>query len=229
MNDAGFSRAEYRNSGSDLKAALPSDEWSPVHYLEFIEHGEIFLRIFPLRIDFKGLQRIANLHLLNRASRASLSRALLKSQIDYDPSVAYEEDFWTRVFEVTQDVASLIVFLGDSHSKIFRQIVRDGKRVFLPLNFLCGGGSAIALSNKSSRSGYGVRIEKIITALMRAQSRAGLEVPVCVKFGAACCSSRVYQKRNFSEKKASSRQSGRRCVSRRKILCSTTGFAGFLR
>jgi hypothetical protein len=142
-----------------------------------------FPRGFPIDLNFHGLEDIANLKIVNKRHVASLLRNLVQAKIDYDRSILKDEFFWTQALRVLSRLGHVALFFGDSHTRVFRQTIRYGRRFIIPLNILCGGGSASGLPNKNSRSGYGVLLEDCLKAIAQASQSTGVTAPLCFAFG----------------------------------------------
>lgn len=183
MEKAGFSASGYRNSWSDLKAGLPSDEWSTRHFIQFSELEVKIPRRFPIKLDFFWLRQLAQKGVLDKAHLASVLRNLVQAQIDYDADCIKSAEFWTYSLEILSTIGMPIIFIGDSHSRLFRQTVKRKGRIIIPLDILCGGGSAIGLKNKQSRSGYGLLLTEVVRAINQAKAVQQLRVPLCFNFG----------------------------------------------
>jgi hypothetical protein len=183
MKNAGFSPSGYRNSWFDLKAGLPSDEWSAKHFIQFSELEVKLPRRFPINLNFTGLAQLAHQNVVNKAHLASVLRNLVQAQIDYDTDCIKNTEFWVSTFEILSEIGTPIIFMGDSHSRLFRQTVKRRERITIPLDILCGGGSAIGLQNKQSRSGYGSLLAEVVRAINQAKTVQRLAVPLCFNFG----------------------------------------------
>ena len=183
IEQCGFSPELYRASWPDLVANLPSDLWSVPHFVQYLEQEIKIIRGFSIRLDFDALRNICRLPISSGFWKASLIRNLIQAEIDFDKECVYDERWWIKALSALQAVGSPLLIIGDSHSLIYRQTVKDHLgRVSVPLHIFCGGGSAIGLSNPNSRSGYSTRLEKIFRALS-SSSDSGMAPPVCFAFG----------------------------------------------
>ena len=183
MEKAGFSPDVYRNHAQDLIDGLPSDDFSAMHFVQFMDSEVRSPRYFPIHLNPNGLHAIADAFTFRNKYKASLIRHLIQAQIDFNPSCVEHEEFWFSILGVIKRIGNPIVFIGDSHTRVFRQTVTDRGSIIIPLNLLCGGGSAIGLPNMTSRSGYGARIKAAMGAITSAAERTLMRVPVCLKFG----------------------------------------------
>jgi hypothetical protein len=183
MEKAGFSPSEYRNSWPDLIAGLPSEKWSAKHFVQFMDTEVRMPRRFPIHLDFSWLDTIAKEKIYNRNATASLLRNLIQAQVDFSYDVLKKAEFWENVFKTLFEIGAPMIFFGDSHSRLFRQTIQDWNHIIIPINILCGGGSAIGLANKNSRSGYGALLHLIVEAINEAKLRNNFKVPLCFNFG----------------------------------------------
>jgi hypothetical protein len=182
MAKAGFSATDYRNAYPDLVANLPSDEWAPKFFLRFLEDESAWIRIFPIRTNFRELARLADMP-MREATRAGLVRNIIQSQIDCDEVAQCEPAWWTAALKTIVGRGAPVVVMGDSHSRIFRQTILEPDRRIMPLNLAFGGGSAIGMSRPASRSGYGARLTRAAKAIESAAAANGIEVPICLCLG----------------------------------------------
>lgn len=183
MEKAGFSAAEYRGSGADLLDGLPSDEWSAKHFVQFLEAEVRTPRRFPIDLNFSCLEMLARKTVYSKWHLASLLRNLIQAQIDYSRDIIKEKEFWGNVLKTLSLVGVPVVFFGDSHSRLFRQTIHGNGGIIIPINVLCGGGSAVGLPNGSSRSGYGSLLNAATKAIGEAEQARKYKVPVCFNFG----------------------------------------------
>jgi hypothetical protein len=180
---AGFSPECYRHSWPDLIAGLPSDEWSAIHYVQFSEAEIKTPRVFPIDLDFEGLQKLADLNSINPRHKASVLRNLVQSQIDFNPAIIKSFQFCERVLAILARVGHPMIVIGDSHSRVYRQTIPWGKQTIIPINILCGGGSATGLPRRTSRSGYGAMLGDALGALSAVARVSTSPVPICFNFG----------------------------------------------
>ena len=89
------------------------------------------------------------------------------------------EKFWLGVINLLSRDFRPYVIIGDSHCHIYCRMIESRSNIYVPIPLICYATSARGLVSKTSRSGAGVRIARMASAL--SQSRTS--VPVIVKFG----------------------------------------------
>lgn len=179
----GFDPERYRRSWPDLEAALPDQDAALDHFITYLEWEVRVPRSAPMALDFDGLDAVARAPIWSRPHKGSLVRNLAQMAIDYRPDIVGETEFWRRALKALAKVGRPLVVAGDSHSRLFRQTIDAGGRPILPLNLLCGGGSASGLPRAQSRSGYGQRIAALARALGEAAQATRIRPTFALAFG----------------------------------------------
>ncbi len=151
--------------------------------MQFLEMEVTYTRGFPIVLNYEGLEELSKLKVANKMHLASLLRNLVQAQIDCDRNIIKDELFWTQALRLLSPIGDIALISGDSHSRVFRQTIRYENRFIIPINILCGGGSASGLPNKNSRSGYGALLEDAFKSFARASRSTGIAAPLCFNFG----------------------------------------------
>ena len=130
-----------------------------------------------------ALDAFRTLKVVRKRWVASVVRNLIQSQIDLTPDRVADPTFCAEILRAVSHFGQPVIVFGDSHSRVFRQTIGRRGGPIIPLNVLCGGGSASGLPNQASRSGYGTLITAAAAAIEDGKKQAGVRCPVLFTFG----------------------------------------------
>lgn len=178
--ETGFSPEAYRDHYADLSAQTLNAAQALSH---FLLAGLPERRIVPLNLNRGALIALARLPIDDRAFRARLLICLGGHLFDdtghpYGPAI---QDRWPAIRALVAEGARPYFIAGDSHSHQYSLTGARGGAWLLPIHLLCTGGSATALGNPVSRSGYGALLRRAVQIIETLPGAA--TIPLLLQFG----------------------------------------------
>ncbi|GFE77669.1 hypothetical protein [Novosphingobium sp. TCA1] len=148
----GFDPAEYINSVNDMKNF--NEDQATYH---FILQGFRENRDFPMGRPMQGISELLNLSIENTGYQKLLASGVMVRQFQ-----TAAKSNWDHLIELIKEIKSAnfvpYIVIGDSHSELYSRFIDVDGRIFVPVNLVCSGATALGLGREDTRSGFGRRI-----------------------------------------------------------------------